>query len=100
MVRSRRAEIFALPPHRPIAALAASAIRPIAPSPYRRFALPYPAKFAGLQMAGFATATFEPAKIADVFDKRQRAHKLNWKSKGLIVRRISSHVATATDIAA
>jgi hypothetical protein len=69
-------------------------------APLPRFALPYSAKFAGLQMAGFATATFEPAKIADFFDRRQRGHKLNWKSKGLIVRRISSHVATATDIAA
>jgi hypothetical protein len=48
---------------------------PFTLSPLRSY--PFPAKFAGLQMAGFATAMFEPAKIAGLFDRGQQAHKRN-----------------------
>jgi hypothetical protein len=61
---------------------------------------PLPAKIAALQMARFANAVIEPAKIAYFFDGRGPGKKLNYKLKGLIVRRISSHITSATDIAA
>jgi hypothetical protein len=51
-------------------------------------------------MERFAIAILEPAKIAYLFDGRGARKKLNYKFKGLIVRRISSQMASATDIAA
>jgi len=51
-------------------------------------------------MERFANAIIEPAKIAYLFGGRGSGKKLNCGLNGLIVRRIDSHVASATDIAA
>jgi hypothetical protein len=48
-------------------------------------------------MERFVNAIIEPAKIAYLFDGRRLGKKLDCKFKGLIVRRISSHMASATE---
>jgi hypothetical protein len=61
---------------------------------------PLPAKFAGLKTARFANAIFGPAKNADPSVDVNAPTNLNLKFKGLIVRRIGSYLASATDLAA